>query len=107
LTPGHARSLLVIKDPEAVARRVVEEGLTVRDVERIAHAEHGNGPAPKAGAPKPGKDPDTRALEKALEDVLASWSRSSIRARAATFASATSPRATRRALPQAPRLGER
>lgn len=70
LTPGHARSLLVIKDPESVARRVVEEGLTVRDVERIAHAEHGNGPAPKARRSKPGKDPDTRALEKALEDVL-------------------------------------
>ena len=70
LTPGHARSLLVIKDPEAVARRVVEEGLTVRDVERIAHAEHGNGPAPKAKRSKSGKDPDTRALEKALEDVL-------------------------------------
>lgn len=70
LTPGHARSLLVIKDPEAVARRIVGEGLTVRDVERIAHAEHGNAPIPKTARRKPSKDPDTRALEKALEDVL-------------------------------------
>lgn len=73
LTPGHARSLLVVKDPEAVARRVIEEGLTVREVERIAHAEHGNATplAPtRRGGGKTDKDPDTRALERALEDVL-------------------------------------
>jgi len=69
-TAGHARSLLVVKDPEAVARRIVDEGLTVRDVERIAQAEHGGSPAPKPKRARAGKDPDTRALEKALEDVL-------------------------------------
>jgi ParB family chromosome partitioning protein len=72
LTAGHARALLAVKNPEAVARRVVEQGLTVRDVEEIAHADHGNA-EPKAGRRRKGdvqKDPDTRAVEKALEDVL-------------------------------------
>jgi ParB family transcriptional regulator, chromosome partitioning protein len=70
LSAGHARALLAVTDPEAVARRIVEQGLTVRDVERLGQ----DGPeavkpskAPKA---KPYKDPDTRALEKAIEDVL-------------------------------------
>lgn len=70
ITPGHARSLLVVKDPEGVARRIVRDHLTVRDVERIAHADQGNGPAPKQPRARPGKDPDTRALERAVEDVL-------------------------------------
>jgi ParB family chromosome partitioning protein len=72
ITAGHARALLAVKNPDAVARRVVEQGLTVRDVEEIAYADNGN------AEPKPGrrrrapveKDPDTRALERALEDVL-------------------------------------
>lgn len=70
ITPGHARSLLVVKDPEGVARRIVEDGLSVREVERIAHADHGNDPTPQPRRTKAPKDPDTRALEKALEDVL-------------------------------------
>jgi ParB family transcriptional regulator, chromosome partitioning protein len=72
ITPGHARSILAVKDPEGLAKRVVEKGLTVRDVERIAHAENdaerGLGPEPRPRRVE--KDPDTRALEKALEDVL-------------------------------------
>jgi ParB family chromosome partitioning protein len=72
ITAGHARALLAVKNPEAVARRVVEQGLTVRDVEEIAYADHGNA-EPKAGRRRKAeiqKDPDTRAVEKALEDVL-------------------------------------
>src|ERR671932_288883 len=38
---GHARALLAVKDPRTVAKQVVEQGLNVRDVERIA-ADHGN-----------------------------------------------------------------
>jgi ParB family transcriptional regulator, chromosome partitioning protein len=67
LTAGHARALLALPDPEAVARRVIEQGMTVRDVERMAHS----GDAQQAPRPpKAAKDPDTRALEQALEDVL-------------------------------------
>ncbi len=39
LTAGHARALLAVRDPEVLARRVVAEGLSVRDVEAIASAE--------------------------------------------------------------------
>jgi ParB family chromosome partitioning protein len=72
LSAGHARALLAVKDKTGVAKQIVEQGLTVRDVERIAHANHGNAEpeAPKRRQGKPGKDPDTRAVEKALEDVL-------------------------------------
>ncbi|HEX2556305.1 MAG TPA: ParB/RepB/Spo0J family partition protein [Microvirga sp.] len=72
ITAGHARALLSVKNPEAVARRVVEQGLTVREVEEIAYADHGNA-EPRSGRPRrarPEKDPDTRAVERALEDVL-------------------------------------
>jgi ParB family transcriptional regulator, chromosome partitioning protein len=71
LSAGHARALLSVKDPEAVARRIVEKGLNVRDVERLAREDAGE----QAETPAPvrkvrDKDPDTRALEQALEDVL-------------------------------------
>jgi ParB family chromosome partitioning protein len=67
ISAGHARALLALDDPEAAARRIVAEGLTVRDVERLSQA------APESkGTSRPPveKDPDTRALEQALQDVL-------------------------------------
>jgi ParB family chromosome partitioning protein len=70
LSAGHARALLSVADPDAVARRVIAQGLTVRDVERLAQQEAQD---PAAAAPARAvreKDPDTRALEQALEDVL-------------------------------------
>jgi len=73
LSAGHARALLSVADPEAAARRVIDKGLNVRDVERMAQDEAA-APAPEAKSAERGpareKDPDTRALEKALEDVL-------------------------------------
>ncbi len=70
LSAGHARALLAVGDPDSVARRILDEGWTVRDVERQAQKEAaGEQPAAK-GKPKVEKDPDTRALEKVLEDVL-------------------------------------
>ncbi len=71
LSAGHARALLSVKDPEAVAKRIVEKGLNVRDVERLAREDSGEGENPAPAARKTAeKDPDTRALEQALEDVL-------------------------------------
>ena len=68
LSAGHARAILAIKDPtlqEATARRVVEEGLTVRQVEAIARREGGGRRREtRAGAPA---YPD---LEEALSDRL-------------------------------------
>ncbi len=36
ITAGHARALLALADPDAVADRIVARGLSVRDVERLA-----------------------------------------------------------------------
>jgi len=69
LSAGHARALLSVQDPEAVAWRVVERGMTVRDVEKIAQEDDAQEKAPKTSIRRE-KDPDTRALEKAIEDVL-------------------------------------
>ncbi|MCA0406830.1 MAG: ParB/RepB/Spo0J family partition protein [Proteobacteria bacterium] len=71
LSAGHARALLSVSDPEQVARRVVDEGLTVRDVERIAQREAEKGedevrPAPKVKE----RDADTRSLEERLSQIL-------------------------------------
>jgi ParB family transcriptional regulator, chromosome partitioning protein len=71
LTAGHARALLAVADPETIAKRVVQQGLTVRDVERIAQRD-----AEVAGTPttnkalRPEKDSDTRALETRLTEIL-------------------------------------
>lgn len=70
LSAGHARALLALPDPAAAARRVIEQGLTVRDVEKMAHVAQDTGPIEIKSKTSTEKDPDTRALEQALEDVL-------------------------------------
>jgi ParB family chromosome partitioning protein len=71
LSAGHARALLSVADPDAIARRIVDQGLTVRDVERIAQKEADNVAAPaKTNGARREKDADTRALEKDLSDAL-------------------------------------
>jgi ParB family transcriptional regulator, chromosome partitioning protein len=68
LSAGHARALLTAGNPEALARRIVAQGLTVRDAERLAQAGVGDD-NPKSIKMKAEKDTDTKALEKALSDV--------------------------------------
>ncbi len=69
LSAGHARALLSVADPEKVARMAIDQGLSVRDVEKIG--QRGEGMAPeRKGRSRPPKDPDTIAVEKALEEVL-------------------------------------
>jgi ParB family chromosome partitioning protein len=71
LSAGHARALLSVSDPDAVAKRIVEQGLSVRDVERITQQETENSAGRvKTKAPRREKDVDTRALEKDLSDAL-------------------------------------
>jgi ParB family chromosome partitioning protein len=70
LTAGHARALLGLADPAAMARAIVAQGLNVRQVEAIAQER-----ADKAGKiAKPRqritKDADTLTLEKRLSDAL-------------------------------------
>jgi ParB family transcriptional regulator, chromosome partitioning protein len=71
LSAGHARALLSVADPDALAERIVSQGLSVRDVERIGQKEVQQ--AEPARSEKPAakeKDADTRALEKNLSEVL-------------------------------------
>ena len=67
LTAGHARALVTLNDPVAAARRIVEAGLNVRDVEALGASA---GRRKSAGGRKPTKDADTRALEKSLTDRI-------------------------------------
>ncbi|HEY3679122.1 MAG TPA: ParB/RepB/Spo0J family partition protein [Bradyrhizobium sp.] len=71
LSAGHARALIGVPDPSAAARRIIEEGLNVRQAEALAHVEG----VPERKAQKPRataavKDADTVALEKRVSDAL-------------------------------------
>ena len=71
LSAGHARALIGVPDPLAAAKRIVEEGLNVRQAEALAHVE--GVPERKAQKPRGGgkvKDSDTLALEKRVSDAL-------------------------------------
>jgi ParB family chromosome partitioning protein len=71
VSAGHARALLSVSDPELMAKKIVAEGLSVRDIERVVQEEaRGETKSAVAAKPKAEKDPDTRALEKALEEAL-------------------------------------
>jgi ParB family chromosome partitioning protein len=67
LTAGHARALITAENPEELARRIVEDGMTVRDAEKAGQEKDKN---PKEPKPKKEKDADTVALEKRLTDRL-------------------------------------
>jgi ParB family chromosome partitioning protein len=70
ITAGHARALLALPDPNAVARRIVAEGLTVRDVERVGQTPPEPPKAKTAKKSNETSDADTRALEKKLSLAL-------------------------------------
>jgi ParB family transcriptional regulator, chromosome partitioning protein len=70
LTAGHARALVGRDDAEALAQKIIEDSLNVREVESLVQA----GPIGTAGASGArkvrDKDADTRAFEKELTDAL-------------------------------------
>ena len=68
LDAGHARVLLTAPEPEALARRIVAEGLSVRQAEALARVAKGK-PTKSRGTKDEGvlRDADTRAMEKRLE----------------------------------------
>ena len=73
LDMGHARALITAPDPEALAREVVDSGLSVRETEKLARG--GRPPAKRGGsgdAPIEYKsmDADIGALERHLGDIL-------------------------------------
>ncbi len=70
LTAGHARALIGLDDAEALARRIVDNSLNVREVEAMVHvARVDDGPIGVAKRPRD-KDADTKAFEKDLADLL-------------------------------------
>lgn len=67
LSVGHARALITTSNPSALAKQVIEKGLTVRDVERLSKSAS----KPTPSAPRRSvKDPDTLALEADLKAAL-------------------------------------
>lgn len=69
LTAGHARALVATDNPAELARRVVDQGLSVRETERLAQAP--KRARAEARAPRGGdKDADTRVLEQDLSANL-------------------------------------
>ena len=72
ITAGHARALLAVRDPDSVARRIVDEGLSVREVEALAAAEAPHTEGPRPGRPRGTgeKSADIRALEFGLAQAL-------------------------------------
>lgn len=72
LSAGHGRALVGRDDAEALAQRIIAEGLSVRDIEAIVQAP----PVPEGGDAtdpprrKRDKDADTLAFEKEVSDAL-------------------------------------
>ena len=69
LSAGHARALVSAEEPAGLAKRIVEEGLSVRQAEALAQLPAAEQAKPKQTSTPTEKDPDTLALEKALSDV--------------------------------------
>ncbi|MER8829702.1 ParB/RepB/Spo0J family partition protein [Mesorhizobium sp. M0938] len=70
LSAGHARTLVTAEDPAGLAKRIVEEGLSVRQAEALAQMPAG-APTVKRQAAEPAqKDADTLALEKLMTDTI-------------------------------------
>lgn len=72
LAMGHARALIGADDAEAIARRVVKEGLSVRAVEALVRTDKGGGrKAPlEYKSMDGGRDPDIVAVERHLSELL-------------------------------------
>jgi ParB family chromosome partitioning protein len=69
LSAGHARALLTMEDADSIAELIVAQGLSVRDVEKLAQG--ASEKPPRKAAPERGwKNADTRALEHELGHVL-------------------------------------
>lgn len=72
LSAGHARAIAAAADPVALAKQIIEGGLSVRETEALARKapSSGVGGKSKGGRPPRVKDTDTQALEADLSSVL-------------------------------------
>lgn len=71
LSMGHARALVTAKNVEALAKQIVNEGLSVRETEKLAADSTGRVQKSKSSSgAKAEKDVDTAALEQDLSNKL-------------------------------------
>lgn len=73
LSMGHARALIGNDDAVALARRAVNDNLSVREVERLARGDaepKGSAKAPSRTSRDPAKDADIAAVQAHLEEFL-------------------------------------
>lgn len=76
LSMGHARALIGVDGAAQIARKVIEKGLSVRQVEKLAQqAKRGESAGegargPRAGSARAEPDADIRALEQHLADII-------------------------------------
>ncbi|MHA6299502.1 ParB/RepB/Spo0J family partition protein [Devosia sp. CAU 1758] len=68
LTAGHARTLITVEDPAALARQIVDKGLSVREAEALSQQR--DMPRRKPVVDVEQRDADTLALERRLADAL-------------------------------------
>jgi ParB family transcriptional regulator, chromosome partitioning protein len=69
LTAGHARTLITVEDPTALARQIVDRGLSVREAEALSQ-QRDAGQKRKVETEPAARDADTLALERRLADAL-------------------------------------
>lgn len=70
---GHARAVAAAPDPESLARTIADQGLSVRQAERLASAVRpgaGRDIARASARRERGADADLEALERQLADML-------------------------------------
>ncbi len=67
LTAGHARTLITAENPAALARQIIDKGLSVRAAEALAREPR---PSPRPRPTVDAKDADTRVLEQDLSANL-------------------------------------
>ena len=70
LSAGHARALLTARDPDALAEKIMLEGLNVRQAEALARRSQEGTTRPRSGKTAVSASPDTAALEQDLADAL-------------------------------------
>jgi ParB family chromosome partitioning protein len=74
ISMGHARAILTAPEPEALLRRILNEGLSVRQAEMLAKQAKSGTATPNSRAAEPreqrAKDADLAALERQLGDML-------------------------------------
>lgn len=70
ISAGHGRALLAVADPDATAKAILADGLTVRDVERLGREPETAAPGSSPVRAPAEVDADTQALEHSLSVAL-------------------------------------